>query len=123
MKKKAKKFTIPTSFMSGGFKIQVYYDENMVNSDKPEVGLNCLGNQQIYMQPPIKDRVSEIMVKQAFLHELVHQILSAMGEAVLVHDERFVDAFAHQLLQFIETSKGDLIESWEKDVKKGKSRA
>ena len=119
---KQPKFTIPTSFMSGGFKIQVYYDPNMINSKKAEVGLNCLGSQEIYIQPPVKQRVSEGVSKQAFVHELVHQITWAMGRTDLCHSETFVDGFAHQLFQFLETAKGDLLGTWLKDEEKQKKK-
>jgi predicted SprT family Zn-dependent metalloprotease len=107
--------------MSGGFKIQVYYDPKMIERESAEVGLNCLGSQEIYIQPPVKDRVSEGVSRQAFLHELVHQITWAMGRTDLCHDEIFVDAFAHQMFQFLETAKGDLLGIWQKDMEKKKS--
>ena len=115
---KQPKFPIPTSFMSAGFKIQVFYDPKMIDGKKAEVGLNCLGSQEIYIQPPVKDRVSEGVSRQAFLHELIHQITWAMGRTDLCHSEIFVDAFAHQLFQFLETAKGDLLGIWRKELVK-----
>ena len=121
MKKQNFKFVIPTSFMSGAFRVECFYDPKMLDGKKAEVGLNCLGSQEIYIQPPVRDRVSEGVSKQAFLHELVHQITWAMGRTDLCHCEIFVDAFAHQLFQFLETAKGDLLGTWRKDIeKKGK---
>jgi hypothetical protein len=121
MKKQNFKFVIPTSFTSGGFKVQVYYDPKMIESEKAEVGLNCLGTQEIYIQPPVKGRVSECVAKQAFMHELVHQITWAIGRTDLCHDEVFVDAFAHQLFQYTETAKGDLLGTWRKEEEKKKN--
>ena len=119
---KPSKFTIPTSFMSGGFRIQCYYDPNMIDSEKADVGLNCLGSQEIYIQTPVKDRVSEDVSRQAFLHELVHQITWCMGRTDLCHDEVFVDSFAHCLFQFLVTARGDLLERWQKDVAKAEKK-
>jgi hypothetical protein len=122
-KKQKFKFVIPTSFMSGAFKIQVYYDENMALGDKPEVGLNCLGSQEIYIQSPIDDQVSGGVSRQTFLHELVHQVFWQLGRTELCHDEVLVDSMSHALFQFIETASGDLLGCYEKDKAKAKAKA
>jgi hypothetical protein len=101
--------------MSGAFRIQVFYDENMSSSEKPEIGLNCLGNQEIYIQPPIEDQISEGVVMQTFLHELVHQVFWQLNRTELCHDEVLVDSMSHSLFQFMETARGDLLGCWRKD--------
>ena len=118
MKKKSNEFVVPETFMSGAFKINNYYDPGMMDKPASEVGLNCLGSQEIYIQTPVEGRLSEGCTKQAFLHELVHQLLWQMGRAALCHDEVFVDGFAHALFQFFETGRGDLLGIWRKDEKK-----
>ena len=119
MKKKDKNdIKIPEQFESGGFTIQCYYDPQMIFKEKADVGLNCLGSQEIYIQPPVEGRLSKECVEQAFLHELVHQITWQMGRADLCHDEIFTDGFSHGLFQFLKTAKGDLLGIWQKDLEK-----
>lgn len=115
---KKNEVTVPTSFESGGFTIQVYYDPKMIYKEKADVGLNCLGTQEIYVQTPEKGRLSKECVQQAFLHELCHQITWQMGRYDLCHDEFFIDAFAHSLFQYMTTAKGDLLDIWKKDLNK-----
>lgn len=117
-KNKKNNLLIPTTFESGGFTIEVYYDPKMIYKEKADIGLNCLGSQEIYVQPPVKDRISEEVCQQAFLHELVHQLTWQMGRSDLCHDEVFVDGFAHGLFQFMKTAKGDLLSTWQNDLEK-----
>ena len=111
-------FIIPTSFECGFRTNQVWYDSNQIYSDTSPVGLNNLGTGDIYMQTPVKDKIDEQAILEAFVHELVHSILYSMGRSELTHDEIFVDGFAHLLTQFMLTKKGDLLKIWQKDLAK-----
>ena len=115
---KQKKFSIPTNFSLGFRKYQVWYDSEQIHRKSAAVGTMSLGTGDMYLQTPLKDKLDELAIKQAFFHELVHGILYSMGEFELVHDERFVDAMAHLLLQYELTKEGDLLKIWKNDAKK-----
>jgi len=115
---KRNKFIIPTNFELGFRQVRVWYDEKQIYGKTSPVGVNSLGTGDIYMQTPVKDKVDELAVDQAFCHELVHGILYSMGEAELVHNERFVDGFAHLLLQYELSKEGNLLKVWKNDVTK-----
>ena len=120
---KKNEFVIPTSFECGFRTNQVYYDDQLIYSEKaPSVGSNSLGMGNIYMQVPVENQLDEQAIQQAFVHELTHSILFGMGEETLCHDERFVDGFANLLFQFMLTKKGDLLEEWKKDLEKEKKK-
>ena len=119
---KRKRFIIPTNFELGFRKYQVWYDNKQIYRKAAAVGTLSLGTGDMYLQTPVKDGVDDLAVKQAFLHELVHGILYSMGESELCHDERFVDGFAHLLLQFHLTWEGDLLKVWKNDLKEEKKK-
>ena len=112
-----RKFAIPTSFCLGSREYQVWYDPEQINRKDSTVGTMSLGTGQIFMQTPIKDKLDELAINQAFFHELVHGILYSMGESELVHNERFVDGMAHMLIQYELTKEGNLLKIW-KDEKR-----
>lgn len=115
-------FIIPTSFECGFRTNQVWYDEEQIYSSTSPVGLNNLGTGNIYMQAPVKDKIDDQAIFEAFNHELVHSILYSMGEADLCHNERFVDGFAHLLTQFELTKKGNLLQIWQNDLAKKEAK-
>ena len=114
---KQKKFTIPTNFSLGFRKYQVWYDNEQIHGEEKTVGTVSLGTGDMYLQTPVKDQLDELAINQAFFHELVHGILYSMGESELVHNERFVDAMAHMLLQYELTKEGNLLKIWKNDIK------
>ena len=119
---KRNKFRIPTNYDMGFRKVQDYYDSEQIYGKAATVGTLSLGTGEMYLQTPVKDRVDELAIKQAFFHELVHDVLYSMGEAELCHNERFVDGFAHLLLQYELSKEGDLLKIWKSDVKAEKKK-
>ena len=120
MGKKRNKFKIPETFDLGFRTINVWYDPKLIDNDDSPLGTNALGTGDIYLQPPIKDKIDNDEVCRTFCHELIHGILYSMGEAELCVNERHVDGFATYLMQFMISKNGDLLKAWKDDLKKEK---
>ena len=118
---KRNKFKIPTNFDLGFRNVQVWYDTEQIYRKAATVGTLSLSTGNMYLQTPVKDKVDELAINQAFFRELVHAILHSMGEAELCHNERFVDGFAHLLLQYELTKEGNLLKIWKNDITKNAS--
>ena len=65
---KRNKFTIPTNFDLGFRNIKVWYDVEQIYRKAAAVGTLSLGTGDMYLQTPVKDKVDELAINQAFLH-------------------------------------------------------
>lgn len=86
---------IPKKFELAGTTWKVLETEHLVNCGQCHVN-----EATIKLDKKLPTDVKE----QSFLHELVHAILYTMGDNT-EHDEKFVDAMAHMLHQYLKTCK------------------
>jgi Zn-dependent peptidase ImmA (M78 family) len=92
---------IPVKFKLGGLDITIEYQNDLAKT-------KGLSGQAVYTEQKIVldgSAQHEQSIEQTFCHELVHYILSTMGEEDLCNNEKFVDVFATFLHQVKVTSE------------------
>lgn len=106
MKKTYKTDTlIPTTFKILGHTVNVSFnsqrtdDKNALGCLEPDLNTITLADVSKGKQMP------KSSIEHTYLHEVVHLILSHMGEDDLYKNEKFVDLFAGLLHQVLSTSK------------------
>jgi len=93
---------IPKSLMLHGQLIEVVFDDNLCAREGNR-GENHNGYNKIVLQSHVAgDPQPQSWIEQAFLHELVHDILYHM-ESEKNDDEKFVNLFASLLHQALTT--------------------
>jgi predicted SprT family Zn-dependent metalloprotease len=94
---------IPTSFWLHGQKINVTQVDH-IGSENGTLGEARLAKNEIALQRNANgfSRIPT-QLEQTFLHELVHFILSHMGQDELCGEEQFVDGFSQLLHQALMT--------------------
>jgi len=95
---------IPTSFQLGGIKVKVKAVKGLRDLDG-KVGQALFQEHTIIIDP----EGPPAEVEDTFCHELVHFILSKMGEDKLNANEKFVHLFACFLHHSLVSAKGDLL--------------
>lgn len=94
-------FEIPGEFQLIGHKIKVFWDDHLM-ANQQSLGVCHFDENKIFLQTAISElNIAEEVVKQTFLHEVVHFMLHLMGEEKLNEDEKFVDLFAQLNYQFL----------------------
>ena len=92
---------VPKSFMLGGLRINVNFDDNMVNNRKI-IGEARYAEQAVWLDPYA---APQQIVEQSYLHELTHWIFYIMNEDELRNNEKLVDLFAHLLYQALTSAE------------------
>lgn len=96
-------FQIPKTFELGGQTISIEFKDMIANTPGMD-GQASYGEQLIELKNGMKPEYTQFV----FFHELVHHILSQMGEDKLRGTEKFVNEFATFLHQAIKTmNRGD----------------
>jgi hypothetical protein len=96
------------SYSLGGHKIKIEYKESVAD---PQTGELVLG-----LTEPLQNKISvsthwngspmaEEAIEHTMWHEIVHFILTIMGEVELNGNEKFVDSFGSYLHQIDKTKK------------------
>ena len=96
---------IPKSFQLFGQTITVHFVSHLA-SENGNIGEARLGENKIYLQDNVEGRrMNKEQIEWVFLHELIHTILSHMGEDELTQDEQIVDSISRLLHQALKTMK------------------
>ena len=99
---------IPQSFQLMGHNFKVEWDNKLFFYGNQDLGLCDFNCNRIVIQPNTDSVPRErSQIEHTYLHEMVHAILSTMGEQGLSDNEVFVDTFAGLLHQALQTSKYD----------------
>lgn len=94
---------IPSAFKLHGQTISVV-QVNHIGSENGTLGEARLAKNEIAIQNNANGfSRNSTQIEQTFLHEVVHFILSHMGQTELVGEEQFVDGFSHLLHQALTT--------------------
>lgn len=96
---------IPKSFELFGQTITVEFVDDLVEEQEAH-GISSLKKNLIQLQSTnaiVKRPITQI--EQTFLHELVHNIYSAMGETKLCNNEKHIELFSQLLHQALTTQK------------------
>jgi hypothetical protein len=97
---------IPKTFKIMGYEYSVVYDDKILRLEDLQ-GQHNPRTLQLLLHPP-DEILKKQQVEHNFFHELVHAILTAMGEEEINANEQFVDVFAGLLYQALKTSKGNM---------------
>jgi len=95
----------PTKFKCGALHYKIVYSPTLI-SDTGGVGQHEMDIETITIASESAGGArpfSERYVKSTLWHEIVHAILTQMGETERSDDERFVEGFANLLAQVIDT--------------------
>jgi hypothetical protein len=94
---------IPTSFLLHGQRINVVHVDH-IGSENGTLGEARIAKNEIAIQSNANgfSRIPS-QIEQTLLHEIVHFILTHLGQDVLCGDEQFVDGFSHLLHQALTT--------------------
>ena len=99
---------IPKAFKLFGNKIRVKWVSSLISTDR-SYGRTDFVRFKILLQQCVRGcSLSRRGCEQAFWHETVHQILSALGENEFNDDEARVERLSQAIHQVLRTSKGDL---------------
>jgi hypothetical protein len=90
---------IPNRVQLGGLTIETVYDDTLAK-ERGLMGQTDYNEGKILLD---KTAVSQQVLEQTYLHELVHWIFHIMGEEKLRADEKLVDLFSTFLHQAIES--------------------
>ena len=101
---------IPKSFKLAGQTIRVQFESKIRGSKRDNgsevevIGLAEYDANRIRLQKTAGGKIMpQDKIEQAFMHELIHHLLSVMGENKLSGNEKFVDTFASLLHQALTT--------------------
>ena len=92
---------IPNSIQIKGHTIDIQFDETLAH-DTDALGISDYRNHTIKLQPDcVGYPVKNSMLEQAYLHEVLHFIFSAIGRQDLTEDEILVHNMAGCLQQVL----------------------
>lgn len=102
------KYKLPISFKVGScdYKVKVCPFVTSPDSGDEILGLNDPFNETILLSSSLEGmEITEKEMNKTFHHELIHAILTEMGEYELNENERFVEGFARLLFQYNNTRR------------------
>ena len=106
---------IPNKIRIGGQDIIIEMPEHLPDN---RLGDICLAGGKIRIAKKFSDNEqSETSMKNTFIHEVMHGVLSTMGECELNENERFVCTFASLVVDVIE----DIVKANKEERANGKS--